>query len=576
MSTAPELDVNKYMVMIRRWLWLLVVATLAAGTLSFVASLALPKTYQASATLVIGDDTANLHPSIDDVTVSQRLAGVYAGMVTREPILTATIAALKLPMNWWDLQRHLLVIRGDGSQLIEIRVTDTDPQRTKATVDELTHQLILQSPTAENEQELEQRRQFVSVQLQRLQSNINTAEANLADNQTKLKTETSARGVLDLQDQIKATELNLTNWRAAYASMLSTSVAKSPNTLTVIQPAYVPLAPVGPNIPINVLTGTLLGLLVATGAALLIEYLKGDRLREVDDVSRALDLPVLGSVGRMPSAKAATDRVVAANAPDSVFAEDYRRLRTNLQFTWASGSPDEPVTLLVTSAGPHEGKSVTSANLAVTFARTGKRTILIDADLLHPSLHSLLGMPNQTGLFDLFWGEADGPSGISQIGRDGEQFVSALRSRAESLLMPTAVPGLRFMSAGTGAEHETGELLPIDEIRNLLDTLRDMADVIIIDGPPVLAVAETTALANMGLGVVLVVAAGETRSDAARLARRELARASSRVLGVVLNKSSTQMPYYNYYYQRSGELHGVPGGRSGLKRPNASKRRAKA
>src|SRR5262249_17466958 len=154
-----------------------------------------------------------------------------------------------------ELQRRVLVVRTDGSQIIEIRATDSDPQRTKATVDELAHQLTLQSPTAENAEALERRREFVRQQLGRIQGNIQDAESRLAAKQAALSTETSARGVLDLQDEIKALELNLTNWRGSYASMLATNIARSPNTLTVIQPSMVPTQPVGPNLPANVLTG---------------------------------------------------------------------------------------------------------------------------------------------------------------------------------------------------------------------------------------------------------------------------------------------------------------------------------
>jgi capsular exopolysaccharide synthesis family protein len=537
MGTVPDLDLKKYLAVIRQWLWLLLLAVVAAAALSFLASIALPKSYQASTTLVVGDDTANLHPNIDDVSVSQRLANVYADMVTREPTLTATIAALNLPMNWYDLQRHVVVAHAEGSQLVEIRVTDTDPARTKAIVDELTRQLIVQSPTQQNEQDLQKRRDFVNQQLQTLQTNIGNAEQSLADKQDKLSKETSARGVLDLQDQIKAINLNLTNWRSAYASLLATNIAKSPNTLTVVQPAFVPTTPVGPNVRLNVLAGAFLGLLIALGAVFLIEFLRGERIREPEDISRVLKLPVLGTIGKMGGAGRTGQRLVSANAPDSPFAEDYRRLRTNLQFTWTSTTgDDQPIMLYVTSAGPKEGKSVTSANLAVTFARTGKRTILVDADLLHPSAHELLDQPSGPGLFELVWGDFGSTAGFSQ-------------AQLESMLAPTTVPGLRFLSAG-GADQESGELLPPEEIERLLGMLRGMADVIIVDGPPILAVSEAAVLASMGLGVVFLVEAGETRSEAARLAQQGLARANAHVLGVVLNKTRTKPSYYYKYYQR--------------------------
>jgi tyrosine-protein kinase len=555
MGTVPDLDLKKYIAVIRQWLWLLGLAVVAAAALSFLASIALPKSYQASTVLVVGDDTANLHPNIDDVSVSQRLANVYADMVTREPTLTATIAALNLPMNWYDLQRHVVVAHAEASQLVEIRVTDTDPVRTKAIVDELTRQLIVQSPTQQNQQDLQQRREFVNQQLQTLQTNIGNAEQSLADKQDKLSKETSARGVLDLQDQVKALNLNLTNWRSAYASLLATNIAKSPNTLTVVQPAFVPTSPVGPNVRLNVLAGAFLGLLIALGAVFLIEFFRGERIREPEDISRALKLPVLGSIRRMGASTRSPQRLVAANAPESSFAEDYRRLRTNLQFTWSSTTgDDQPLMLYVTSAGPKEGKSVTSANLAVTFARTGKRTIVVDADLLHPSVHQLLDLPNGPGLFELVWGDVQSPGGFSQ-------------ADLESMLVRTTTPGLRFLPAGAGADEESGELLPREEVQRLLELLREMADVIIVDGPPMLAVSEAAVLASMGLGVVFVVESGETRTEAARLAQQALGRANAHVLGVVLNKTRIQPSHYYKYYRREAGLEASSGLGTDLLRP---------
>src|SRR5262249_33818300 len=102
-NSRPNVMLNRQVASLRRWLWLVTAAPLLAGAISFVVSSSMAKTYTASLTLVVGDDTVNLHPSVEDVTVSQRLAAVYAGMVTREPVLTATVNALRLPTTWWEL-----------------------------------------------------------------------------------------------------------------------------------------------------------------------------------------------------------------------------------------------------------------------------------------------------------------------------------------------------------------------------------------------------------------------------------------------------------------------------------------
>jgi Mrp family chromosome partitioning ATPase/capsular polysaccharide biosynthesis protein len=552
-SAVPNLDPNKYVAVLRRWWWLLALATALAAALSVLVSLQMPKTYMTSLDLLVGDDTANPNPSMDDVTVSQRLAGVYAGMVTREPILSATVSALNLPTTWWQLQQHVLVSRPDGSQIVEIRVTDTDPARAKATVDELAHQLALQSPTAENAEELNRRRDFVQQQLERLQANIQDAEHSLAEKQATLATATSARAVLDVQDEIKALELNLTNWRASYASILATNITKSPNTLTVIQPAVVPTRPTGPNIPANVLAGALLGLMVAYAGALFVDFLRGDRVNSPDDVGPSLGLTVLGTIGRMKKTGRAQDAVVVARSPRSTFAEDFRRMRTNLQFCWANS--DEPFKLLITSAAPGEGKSVVSANIAAAFALAGKRTVLLDADVRRPTLHTLFGVSNDTGLTSLFWGGdlGDAPDFAPAAAGD---LHSVLLNRLDALLVSTSVPGLRLLPGGPRLGDESGDLLPFEDMQVLLEVLDDLADVVIIDTPPVLAAAEVARLASLGPGVVLVVEAGQTPARALRFMQDALDRARARVLGVVLNKAAiSRIPYYTYYRESVDPKH---------------------
>src|SRR5581483_6394927 len=118
-----------------------------------------------------------------------------------------------------------------------------NPQRAKAIADEIVHQLILQSPTTQNERELEQRRQFVQQQLDALQANIQDAEKTLAEKQAALNQASGARTVLDLQDQINDLNAKITGWRTTYASLLTTQQVKPPNNLTVLEPARLPTEP---------------------------------------------------------------------------------------------------------------------------------------------------------------------------------------------------------------------------------------------------------------------------------------------------------------------------------------------
>jgi len=164
----------------------------------------------------------------------------------------------------------------------------------------------------------------------------------------------------------------------------------------------------------------------------------------------------------------------------------------------------------------------------------------------------LFGVPNHGGLTALFWSDQ---VRVSSRGADmastGDP-ATVLRRRLEALLVPGGVPGLRLLTAGAGPDDDKVDTVASDDAEHLLRSLRDVADVIILDGPPVLAAAETAALAALSVGVVLVVEAGETRVDAARFALETLRRARARILGVVLNKTRNSSTAYYHSYRRRG------------------------
>jgi capsular exopolysaccharide synthesis family protein len=550
-----DVDLGRYARVIWRWLWLIVLAVGIASVVSFYASTLLPKLYLSSVTLLVGEETTSPKVSAEDIGVSQRAAVIFAGMARRQPVLQATVDALRLPLNWRELQTRVVVIRPEGSQFLEIRVTDTEPERAQAIASELARQLTLQSPTAQDLRQLEQRREFIREQLDRLQSDIQQAEALVAEKQAALKTEISARGVLDLQDEIRALDTKLTTWRNAYALFLSSIDTKKPNTLSVIEPAFTAGDPVSPNVPANVMLAATLGLLVALGAILLIEYkVNSDALRTAGEVRLAFGtapLAALPDLGRRTSPEAT---LAAARDPGSEMAEACRVLRTSIQFEYGEG------VLLVTSPGLGEGKSMTSASLGVSFAQAGKRAVLVDADLRNPSLHRFFGLPNERGLTSLVLGEPplEGQAFETKAGAQ-----HAIRPSIQACLLGTEVPGLTLLSTGPTSAVHPGDLLASAEMRSVVKTLLSAADVVVVDCPPVLPVADTAILASIGGAVLLVAEAGRTRGRALAHAKELLHRAHLRVLGVALNRVvKGTVSYRDYAHNSESDLASGKAGRT--------------
>ena len=218
-------------------------------------------------------------------------------------------------------------------------------------------------------------------------------------------------------------------------------------------------------------------------------------------------------------------RLVTLVYPRSSTAEAYRTLRANIEFA----SVDSPTkTLLVTSPSQGEGKTTTAANLAVAFAQAGKRTVLVDADLRKPGAHRIFNLPNRRGLTSLLLAP-DVDAGIDRPGnRPGRASDHHQRSTAAE---PGRAPGLRSIP------------------RDPASSLARSSTSIVLDSPPVSAVADAAILASIADVTIVVVQAGRTKSGHARHSREALAKAGARVLGAVINrvpKRSVETFYYAY------------------------------
>ena len=510
-------------------MWLIVLATGIAAVSSYMAVSQQPKIYQASTTLLVGQSVQSLNPNPSDIYTSQQLALTYVQIVKTEAILQGVVDALDLKLPPDALRGMVNGSIVQGTQLIDLRVVDTDPPRAQALANELARQLILQGPAA-REEENASSRDFVKKQADDLQKKIEDGQKKANELQSSIQVTSSAREIADKQQQIMTLQGQINQWQLTYASLLSFMSPRSPNFLTVIEPARLPTSPIAPNVPTTVMLAVAIGALLAVGGAFLIEFID-DTIKTPDDVSSLLKLTVLALITRISGDKP-EDKLVTVRHPRSSHAEAYRLLRTNVQVA----DVDKPVkTLLVTSPNPVEGKSVTAANLAVAMAQAGLRTVLIDADLRRPSQHRIFRMTNDLGL----------TTGLMQ-----------LETSLDGYVRKTEVENLYVITSGT-LPPNPAELLGSKRMQRLLEALQEHCDVIILDTPPCLPLADAVILARRVDGVLLVVGAGSTRRESAVKAKESIERAGGRVLGVVLNRVTARGGgyYYNYhsYYSQDGK-----------------------
>lgn len=531
------MELKFYLTTLWKWSWLIVLSTVVATASSYWATSRMPRIYATSTTLMVGRFMQTDDPNGQDFYISQQLAQSYLELVRRQPVMQGAIDALGLALPWPALAGQVNANLVPGTQLLQISVQDTDPERAKLLADEVARQLIRQSPTPAEEQEQAQHRQFVQQRLEVLQGQIQEAELQMEELEQRLALENSARGIADIQNQIQTLEQKVSTWQTNYASLLDFFKGSRTNYLSVVEQAPLPTTPVSPNVLYFLLLAAAIGFSLAAGAAFLLEYLD-DTLKSKEDVERVLKLPTLGTITRLGRIRRPGDHLVTLEEAVSPVAEAYRGLRTNIQFaTLNSPTPQ----LLLTSASPGEGKTTTACNLAITIAYSGKRVILIDGDLRRPSVHRFFGISNQTGLTSLLLDE---------------------QLPVEAVLVETPIAGLRILPSGP-LPPNPADILDSEPLHHRLAQLEALAEAIIFDSPPVLAVADATILGAYCSGVILVVDAGRTRTAAVRRAREDLEQLHLKVLGVVLNKvkPGRGRGYYHYDYYNH-----VSNGRSGKSR----------
>lgn len=299
--------------------------------------------------------------------------------------------------------------------------------------------------------------------------------------------------------------------------------ASSPVTVTVTEPAVAPTSPSAPNVRMLILLGGLLGLAIGVGIAMLRTVLD-TRIHTQADLEGITDRPMLGGIAYDPEAQKRP--LIVHVDPRSPRSESFRTLRTNLQFLDVEGGPR---IFVVSSAGPGEGKSTTTANLAIALAETGARVALIDGDLRLPRVADYMGLEGGVGLTDVLIGRVDVADALQKWGKN-ELFV----------LTSGRIPP------------NPAELLGSAAMNQVLQPLGEYFDYVLIDAPPLLLVTDAAVLGKKSRGIILVAASGKTKKQELAGAVRTLTTAGVELLGTVVTMLPTKGPdsygYGSYTY----------------------------
>jgi tyrosine-protein kinase Etk/Wzc len=317
-------------------------------------------------------------------------------------------------------------------------------------------------------------------------------------------------------------------------------IAKAATTsnIRIIDTAIVPQGAISPNLRLNLMLGLIAGLLLSIGVAFFLEFID-DSLKTVEEVERTIRKPIYGIIPRIPETTLddagdpiPSQNLVTHHSPKSPISEAFRTMRTNIHFA----DPDQTMaTLLITSAGPSEGKSTIVANLAITIANTGRKTLLVDCDLRKPKLHTLFEHQRDSGLTTALAGGAPW----------------------QSVLKDTQVENLRLLTSGPIPPNPT-EIVASQAMKDIIEDFKTEFDFILFDSPPVVAVTDAAILSTYTSGTLMVVELGRSRGSAVNRALDLLAKVNANLLGIVTNNIAIGYKYdygyySSYYYYSDGE-----------------------
>ncbi len=548
----------------RRWLWLFAAATLVAALASYLVSSRLPKVYDASTRLLITPSQATSGvASYNDILSAERLSQTYAEVMKTRPVVEAAAQRAGIPGSYDQVVGLLDVQPVRNTQLVKVGARGSSPEAA-ASLANAVASVFIQQTQANQSSRFAASRDALGKQVDQL-------NADMADHTRQLDTLRAQPPSAQRDGDITRLQNELSQLQQSYQAAVRSyedvrvSEARSSDLVTVAEPAAPSPNAVQPRVLLNVMLAAFVGLLLGVGAAFLLEYLD-DRLTTPERVTQALGLHTLGNVAILPAnephlvdqmagskraskARDKTDSYGSGGSPHA--AEGYRLLGANLEFVGV----ERPLhSLLVTSAMESEGKTTTAANLAIVLAQSGKRVLLIDADLRRPSVHTLFGLNNRTGLTSLLIGDpamitntshrAFGPTSPNghSSGRPFEPTGEAIK--------PTRVRNLWVLTSGPLPPNPS-ELLASARMRAILSDLKEHVDAIVLDSPPALPVSDPSILAGAVDGTLLVVNAERSRIQHARAAVETLTKAGAYVVGAVLNQMKPSGNGYPYYYYGS-------------------------
>ncbi len=557
--------------LVRKWLWLIILAALIGGAVGAGVDYILPKKYEADATLFV---TSPNRLDYNSVLGDQQAASALAHLSQSNSVLLATLKSLHIHDLTLPQLTSMITVQNDlNSQFVIVQVRDKDPQRAALLASEIAKQseTQFQSTTINSTGAA-----YVKEEISNIPKEISQLKQEISNIQGQSVNGTYTPEQTALINQLRASVGVLQQSYIQYVNTYDTLIAIQVNLL---QDAQVPQKPVGAGSAVAIAIGMLVGLIAIVGVIIIIEQ-TDDILRSPSKVEKATGLRTLITVRHLhittnqavllnghnpenedtitlqPFAAKGTHFIadqreifddtakrlaIATRQVQSVRVDSRARGRASTGFqvpetfltlgvllrgerSQLTTSSNHNRSLLISSPEDGDGKTLIASQLALGLARVGVEVVLVDANLNNPEIHSIFGLSNVTGLSSILSSSQNGDSS------------SHLVDRTFAALQETHEPKLTILTSGPAVD-SSPEILSSTRMKAIINLLSEKAFVI-IDGPAVLTSSESVILANKSDGILIVVDARHTTASKLNLSLEMLTWVNTNILGVVLNQVS--------------------------------------
>lgn len=519
-----QADGQKYLFIVMRYLWVIIITSIVAGGFAYMFRLSQPETYSAEVNLYAGNTINSVDPELFEIEAGELLARAYSQFVLFPSVVMPVIEEFELDVLYEEFIKDVDTQVVAETPVLKIFFSHEDQELVADIANALANSLIENNPASLSEE-----------QITALFEEIDNVEAQMAEIQETQgddddnEDSDALEAVEAINSRYNALLAQLETVTSSVADMQAADLLQS-NKIQLIEPAITPSEPTGIKPIIIGIAGGVVGAILATSVILFFAFIDS-KLRNEVDVQYMLSLPLLGQLKRRKVDLDFSKSPSQGASAYSTIDEEFRTIFASIMFS-LEGREDHKI-YLISSAKEQEGRTHVASNLAIVAAQAGSNVLLVDASFRAPKLHDIFGVKNSQGLLHLLT-LLKNDNKLREHGDD-----NALQDAVQKHISKTSIDNLHIITSGVEQAPVSSNSIGFENLKSIMDVVKEQSDydIVIIDSSPVTIADAYIVAAKTDADVLLVIESGRTSRKSAQQMKQQFERVGSKISGVILNKT---------------------------------------